>query len=125
MSGKNLRRLLSLLDRIGRAMRDGIVSNVFQAEPPLSFIVDSNVSEDLHDALGKALNAGAIVSEEVLGEPIHGSLRGKRCRLSYMLASSYNLPLVLGRPLSLGRLLEVSDRAVRAGQTDLFSSTSS
>jgi hypothetical protein len=33
-------------------------------------------------------------------------LRGKRFRLSYMLAPGYGLPLNLGRPMALSQILE-------------------
>lgn len=112
------RGLLTLLDKVGRTLQDGILGREFQAEPALSFIVDSNISTELHDALGKALNAGAIIAEAD-GEQILGSLRGKRCRMSYMLAAYHNLPLVLGRGVALSGLIR--SRPSSAPQVDLFS----
>jgi len=112
------RGLLTLLDQVGRTLQDGILRSEFQAEPALSFIVDANISDELHVALGKALNAGAIIAEAD-GEQVIGSLRGKRCRLSYMLAAHHNLPLLLGRPVALSRL-STPRRFSSGRQVDLF-----
>lgn len=100
------RGLLSLLDTIGERFYRHVVIDDFTPDPVLSFTVDANTSEGLIEALGKALNAGAIILVPDSGaEAIASSIRGKRFRLSYMLATSYRLPLLLGREGSLHRLL--------------------
>jgi len=59
------------------------------------------------EALGRALNSGAIIlAPDPGGEALLSSLRGKRFRLSYMLAPGYGLPLNLGRPMALSHVLE-------------------
>jgi hypothetical protein len=102
------RGLLTLINSIGSYLYRGVVQEKFTPEPPLSFIVDSTISDGMEGSLGKALNAGAFVAEETAEEPIFGSLRGKRFRLSYLLAVHYRLPLVLGRPISLNSILQES-----------------
>ena len=100
------RGLLSLLDALGERFRRHIITDDFSPDPVLSFTVDSTVSESLLLALGRALNAGAIILvPDSSAEAIASSIRGKRFRLSYMLANSYGLPLLLGREGSLLRLL--------------------
>lgn len=100
------RGLLTLLDALGERFRRHVIINEFSPDPVLSFTVDANTSESLLQALGRALNAGAIILVPDSGaEAIASSIRGKRFRLSYMLATSYNLPLLLGREGSLQRLL--------------------
>src|SRR5205085_8870489 len=75
--------------------------------PPLSFIVDTDTNDDLVDALGRALNAGAIVFVNEKGEDLLlSSLKGKRFRLSYILAPHYTLPLMLGKARSLDSILK-------------------
>lgn len=112
------RGLLSLLDRIGRYFHGQVVHGAFEPEPPLSFIVDSHVSAELEASVEQALHTGAIIyvpdpqSSEILG-----SVRGKRFRLCYMLASFYRLPLRLGKPRSLSHILSDSS------QVDLFNAT--
>lgn len=100
------RGLLSLLDAIGEAFHDNVVLKDFTAEPVLSFTVDSVTAQDLLQALGRALNAGAIILiPDERSETLVSSLRGKRFRLSYLLAPEYGIPLTLGRELSLSGLL--------------------
>ncbi len=100
------RGLLTLLDALGTRFRRHIIFDEFSPDPVLSFTVDANTSDGLLLALGRALNAGAIILVPDSGaEAIASSIRGKRFRLSYMLATSYDLPLLLGREGSLQRLL--------------------
>jgi hypothetical protein len=101
------RGLLSLLDSVGEKFHDNLVQGPFNPDPPLSFVVDSHTSGEVLVALGKALNAGAIIlAPDQTGETLLSSLRGKRFRLSYMLAPGYGLPLNLGRTMALSQILE-------------------
>ncbi|MGJ5129644.1 ORC-CDC6 family AAA ATPase [Bradyrhizobium oligotrophicum] len=105
------RGLLSLLDTIGEFLHSNLVQGPFNPDPPLSFIVDSKTNGETLEALGRALNAGAIIlAPEPGGEVLLSSLRGKRFRLSYMLAPGYGLPLNLGRPMALSH---IADRAIQ------------
>ena len=100
------RGLLSLIDAVGERFRRHVIVDDFSPDPVLSFVVDATTSDHLLQALGRALNAGAIILVPDSGaEAIASSIRGKRFRLSYMLATSYGLPLLLGREGSLQRLL--------------------
>jgi len=67
------------------------------------------------DALRQALNAGAVVYvPDDDGQLILTSLRGKRFRLSYLLAPLYGFPIRLGKEVALSRILrsviEASER---------------
>lgn len=98
--------LLSVIDLIGDYFRNQVVKIPFTPEPYLSFIVDSHVSESLHSTLARALNLGAIVYvPDGEGEVLLSSLRGKRFRISYWLAPLYGLPLILGKAVSLSKIL--------------------
>jgi len=100
------RGLLSLVDTIARYFRDQVVKAPFSPEPYLSFIVDSHEAEGLLLSLAQALNLGAIVYvPDGDGEILLTSLRGKRFRISYWLAPLYGLPLILGKAISLSKLL--------------------
>ena len=106
------RSLLSLLDVIGNTFHNNVVSGAFNPDPPLSFTVDSTTSSELLLALGRALNAGAIIlAPDQGGDTLLSSIRGKRFRLSYMLAPGYGIPLTLGRRMALSQILEASGRA--------------
>lgn len=110
--GESRRGLLSLLNPIGECFSNAAIDAPFDPDPPCSFIVDSKTGEDEARALGKALNAGAIVyapDESDVG--LLETVIGKRFRLSYILAPHYCVPLVLGRSMALQTILKRSARA--------------
>jgi energy-coupling factor transporter ATP-binding protein EcfA2 len=100
------RGLLTVLDRIGKYFFQRAVTDDFDPDPPATFIVDAASSVEVADTLGVALNAGAIIllrdSDTSAATP---TVLGRRFRLSYLLAPSYGIPLRLGRPVSLTRVL--------------------
>lgn len=107
-----LRGLLSLLDRIGNYFFKAVVLDEFAPEPPLTFIVDARTDPEMVEALGRALNAGAIVYvPETSGEMLLGTVRGKRFRLAYLLAPYFQIPLILGKPVSLASILNAKGEA--------------
>lgn len=100
------RGLLRLLDRIGGFFFRKAVLERFSPQPPLSFTVDSSVDDVTLRALGRALNAGAIVHVPDPGaDPILSSLRGKRFRLCYLLAAYYKLPIMLNTSVALSTII--------------------
>ena len=113
------RGILSVLDEIGKYFFQSQVDGPFNMDPVGSFTVHSRASDDLLESLGNAINAGAIIylprrdgnsnSEELLS-----SLRGKRFRLSYLLAINYKTLLRLGRDVSLQTILESDDGSTRS-----------
>ena len=111
-SAKSNRGLLSLIETIAGYFRIQVVKAPFSPEPYLSFIVDSHVTEGLLLSLAQALNLGAIVYvPDGDGEVLLTSLRGKRFRISYWLAPLYGLPLILGKPISLSKILAEKNSA--------------
>jgi hypothetical protein len=98
--------VLSVLNTIGEYFHDEVVRKDFNPDPQLTFIVDSRTDDYLMRSLGDALNAGAIVYVNEIGsELILQSLRGKRFRLSYLLAPHYGIPIILGRGISLATIM--------------------
>ncbi len=117
-AAKPTRGVLGLLDDIGQALFGRIVVDDFTPDPIGSFTIDSHVDEAMLEALGKALNAGAIIyvpDERSQSDAVLGSLRGRRFRLSYLVAPYYRLPLRLDRAVSLTQLLAPGRR-----QPELF-----
>jgi hypothetical protein len=118
--------LLKLLDDIGEYFHRKCVLEDFSPQPPLSFIVDSTVNNKTLSAIGRALNAGAIVYVPDPGaDPILSSLRGKRFRLCYLLAAYHKLPIMLNTAVSLSTILEDKvvakiSRKSHPGQVDMF-----
>ncbi len=112
--------LLEFLDKVGEYMQNGAIVADFCPEPALSFTVDSKASPELISAIGRAVNAGALVylaDKNSLG--ILNDVKGKKFRLSYLLAPYYHLPLRLGGSVSLSFI--VGGRRRRDdGQTELL-----
>lgn len=103
------RGVLTLIDIIGEAFRKNVITDEFTPEPKGSFIVDSRTPPDLLKSLGEALNAGALVYvPDRDSDIVINSVRGKRFRLSFLLAPNYCLPLTLMRPVNLSSLLPSS-----------------
>jgi len=101
------RGILSVLDAVGEHCFYAIVLADFDPEPPGSFQVDSRTSPGLLESLGRALNAGAIVHvPDGADIGLLKNLRGKRFRLSYLLAPHYGLPLILGKSVALSSILK-------------------
>ena len=98
--------VVTLLRLIARYFHNDAVTREFQAAPVGSFTIDSKISEGILRVLGQALNAGAIIYvPDDEGKIILTSLRGKRFRLSYLLAPIYGFPIRMGRDIALSRIL--------------------
>lgn len=109
--------VFSLVDAIGKSLTNEIIGRPFNPDPVGTFTVDSHATDEEIASMEKAIYAGAMVFvPESESEIATGSLRGKRFRLSYLLSPKYKLPMILLRPLSLGKLLS---RSVDL-QEDLF-----
>jgi hypothetical protein len=79
--------------------------------------VDARTPDSVLGALTQALNAGAVVYvPDDDGQLILTSLRGKRFRLSYLLAPIYGFPIRLGKDVALSRI--VRWREEPAGQLE-------
>ena len=117
-SSETRRGLLYLIDRIGESFRQKIVGDDFTPDPVGTFLVDSTASDELLAALGSAVNTGAIVYvPDSNSSGLLTSMRGKRFRLSYLLATGYQLPLRLERAASLRTVLA---RGPQDDQLELF-----
>ncbi len=111
--------LLSLLDAVGEFFYRKSITEPFSPEPPLSFTIPSHADENLLKALGRALNAGAIIYvPDETSDQIMSSIKGKRFRLNYLLAAYYKLPIVLGSARDLDSIL--SDARSGPGSLSLF-----
>jgi hypothetical protein len=100
--------LLGFVDQIGRAFEDRLLRRPFSTDYVSTFLLDENVTSSVVGAVGKALNAGALIH---VPHPDSGpdallrGLRGQRFRLSYALAARYRMLLTLGDRISLSSLL--------------------
>lgn len=109
------RGLLSLINAIGRYFQNQVLAEKFDPEPCIAVTVHTDVSDEVAEALGRAVDAGALIyipDKEDEGVSLR-NLRGKSFRLAYLLAPSYCLPLQVGRSVSLKRILETEGPALR------------
>ena len=120
--GRPENSLLKLLDSVGDYFFDEVLGGDFKPEPVTTFVVDQNTPQHIAEAVGIALNQGALVfipsSRE---EYVLGDVRGKRYRLSYLLASRYHLPLTYGGQVNLSMIVQERGKQQRVTLNDLFS----
>lgn len=104
--------IYEVLSKIGDYFHNRLVRDTFIEDPPMSFIVDERVSDDVEHALRIAVNHGAIVcfqnSADVGG---FRTLRGLRFRLTYLLAPVFKLPMRKSKSVSLSTILEAKPEA--------------
>ncbi|MBO9166789.1 hypothetical protein [Rhizobium sp. L245/93] len=111
--------LLDFVDQIGRGFEDRLLKRPFSADYVGTFILDESVTPAVVSAVGKALNAGAIIHvPQAEGGPdsLLRGLKGQRFRISYALASRYRLLLTLGDKVNLSKLL-LEMRGVKIPET--------
>ncbi len=111
--------LLDFVDQIGRGFEDRLLKRPFSADYVGTFILDENVTPAVVSAVGKALNAGALIHvppPEGGPDSLLRGLKGQRFRVSYALASRYRLLLTLGEKVNLSKLL-LEMRGVQVSET--------
>ncbi|RVU46021.1 ORC-CDC6 family AAA ATPase [Rubrivivax rivuli] len=104
--------IYDVLSKIGTYFHNRLVTTTFVEDPPMSFIVDERVSDDVEHALRIAVNHGAIVCFEAAAD-VGGfrTLRGRRFRLTYLLAPVFKLPMRKSKSVSLSAILEPKPEA--------------
>jgi energy-coupling factor transporter ATP-binding protein EcfA2 len=125
MDGVEARKgLLGFIDQIGRCFEARLLRKPFVTDYVGSFVMDEKVPAQVMSAVGKALNAGALVHapyEDSGDDALLRGLQGQRFRLSYSLASRFRLLLTLGDRIRLSRLLVEAKGAERLSeQRSLF-----
>lgn len=91
---------------VARYIKKQVVSEGFRPEPPGTFRVDDQCSDEIVGILGQALNAGGIVYvPEDDGQLSFTSLRHKRFRVSYLIAPLCGIPIRLGPVVNLSTIL--------------------
>lgn len=98
--------VFGIVRSVARYFNKRVVREDFRPEPPGTFKVDDECSDELVGILGQALNAGAIVYvPDEDGHLSFTSLRQKRFRVSYLIAPLYGIPIRLGPPVNLSTIL--------------------
>ncbi|SFV32911.1 hypothetical protein [Hyphomicrobium facile] len=109
--------LPGLVDVIGDRLAARLLGEHFDPDYVGSFMFDKSLPPTAEEAIGEALNAGAIIYVPETGvspDSILEGLTNKRFRISYTLCPRYKLPLILGRQIALSNLLS------EAAQEELF-----
>ena len=113
--------IYDVLSRIGMYFHNRLVTTTFVEDPPMSFTVDEHVSDDVEHALRIAVNHGAIICFEAAAD-VGGfrTLRGRRFRLTYLLAPVFKLPMRKSKSVSLSTILEApaSQEELSTAQAD-------
>jgi hypothetical protein len=116
--------LLDFIDQIGHAFESRLLKGPFKADYVGTFRLDLDASDEVKSAVGKALNAGALIHVPSPGgssDTLLRGLAGQRFRVSYALAPRYSLLLTLGDFIWLSTLLRDAENAeVMAAQSSLF-----
>lgn len=109
---KSSTSIYDVLSKIGDYFHNRLVRAPFVEDPPMSFVVDERVSDDVENALRIAVNHGAIVCYQIAAD-VGGfrSLRGLRFRLTYLLAPVFKLPMRKSKSVSLTTILEAKPEA--------------
>ena len=122
--------LVGLLDRVGAALSDMVVTSDFRPDVAAGFWVDHRLNDEYMPLLRQAINTGAIIhmpagsrrpvrgSQYLDREALSSSPRGRHYRLSYLLAPQYGLPLRQGKTVPLSFLLS-NQSALTEGQVPL------
>ena len=101
-----IKSILHLIDIVGDFFKKAQIDEGFRPEPPVTFLVDDQVSSELLELVGRTLNAGAFVRVDDQHSAGVSALRGARLRLAYTLAPEYKLPLATGREVALSRIMD-------------------
>ncbi|GGN63362.1 hypothetical protein GCM10011349_47840 [Novosphingobium indicum] len=91
--------LLDFVDKIGEAFENRLIKGPFKADYVGTFRLDLDAPKDVVNAVGKALNAGALIHVPMTGgssDSLLRGLQGQRFRVSYALAPRHSLLLTLG-----------------------------
>lgn len=98
--------IFDLIDDLGKFFFQKVILEPFSADPPTTFSVDIDMHGDVLEALGNALNAGAIVAMDVNpAKPLIEDMRGKRFRLNHLFGPEYRLPLVTSKDRKLSGII--------------------
>ncbi|KPZ56862.1 hypothetical protein [Pseudoalteromonas sp. P1-25] len=102
-----VRSLYDVIQEIAQYFHQQIHGGGFSPSPKGSITFKNDYNENYMDAIGLALNAGALVIEknEIDAFQDINNLRGARCRLSYIFSPEYRLLMNLQPPVDLVTIL--------------------
>jgi hypothetical protein len=106
------RSLVDVVSRIGGYFKTTVTSGSFDPDPVLSFSIDAGLPPQIVELVGRGINIGAFVVEDVTRPDTPyklGDIIGLKARLSNLFASHFRLPLAGGRTINLSTILRRED----------------
>ncbi|EOK6316005.1 hypothetical protein ACM8C1_003947 [Vibrio parahaemolyticus] len=110
-SDGKINNIYDLVDKIAKYFRSEIYGPDFKSQPKGVLLLDENTPSELSDAIGFALNAGAMIStknsDSKGGDLTNTSISS--CRLSYLLSHHYGLLLTQQGSIPLTKIMQSED----------------
>lgn len=105
--GNELRSIYDLVEAIGKELSKDISGEKFTAEPKGVITFRTKISGNYVEAIGFALNSGALIIENDKDESLFNKnkMSTAECRLSYLFSHKFGILTNKGRKVELGRLL--------------------
>ena len=99
--------IYDLVDLIANYFKHELYGDKFNSEPKGMLLIDDTIPSDLRDAIGFALNAGAMI----LVKNSNDSPKDKvlKCRLSYLFSHHYGLLLTKQKKISLDKIMRIQN----------------
>ena len=113
-SGQKFTSIYDVIDIIAQYFSNQIVGKKFVAEPKGTLTFKSEESRNFLDAIGLALNAGALIADGGVNESFHNldDLMKARCRLSHIFSHKYNLLFAKSRVIEFSDVLKSTNNKV-------------
>jgi hypothetical protein len=102
------RSLVDVISLIGNYFKDTVLGEEFDPDPVASFVIDAGVPPPIMEMVGKGINIGAFIVEDVTKSNTPytlGEIVGLKARLSNIFAPHFRLPLAGGRTINLSTIL--------------------
>lgn len=120
--------LKAVLESVAKYFQNQIYKEDFVLDPHGTFVVDARTSDELVELIRMAASQGAVVHLDSQNIDLNANPRGKRFRLSFLLAPAFRLPFRVYEPVALSRCLgdtmrsRVKSHTYEFVQAELFSS---
>ncbi|GAB1108361.1 ORC-CDC6 family AAA ATPase [Shewanella algae] len=104
---EKIKNIFDLINIIGHEFSEQIHGNNFRDKPKSTFFIKNQDDKDLIEAVGLALNAGAIIAENKSNSATIDiiNIGDERFRLSYIFSHEYKTLLSLGSEIDLNEIL--------------------
>lgn len=99
-----------IVDRIAAYFQDATLRGRFDPQPPSTFRIPRDASDNLQALIGRLINMGAIVivPDRGIKDVLIGRFDQNRLRLCYLIAAREHLPPNVDRPVSIRKVLSGS-----------------